>query len=429
MGDPKTTDESGRLAALRAYRILDTPAELAYDELTELAAQICGCPVAVMGLVDETRDWKKSKYGLPASFTGMPRQVSICSTTICGNDLLYAPDLANDERLSDNPCVTGEPHLRMYCGMPLINSEGYALGTLCVIDFEPRTLAFEQQEAIRRLARQIVAQLELRRSLFAMDDQVKALEQAGVAIAAERDRADALLKNILPGKVAEELKASNQVTPRFYESATVMFTDFCGFTRLTERMDPKSLIDQLDEYFSAFDAIAGRHRLEKLKTIGDAYMCAGGLPDAQRTHPVDACLAAIEFQDFIARSNQQRERLRLPRWDIRIGLHTGPVIAGVVGRRKFTYDVWGDAVNVAARMESSGEAGAINVSEATMNRVRTLFEFADRGVLEAKGKGAMPMYRLLRIRPELSRDAAGRVPGPPFHAACETLFAGYRAAD
>jgi class 3 adenylate cyclase len=206
-----------------------------------------------------------------------------------------------------------------------------------------------------------------------------------------------------------------------------MFTDFQGFTQLTERMDPKGLVEQLDQFFSAFDEIAERHRLEKLKTIGDAYMCAGGLPDARRTHPVDACLAALEVQDYMARANQQRERLRLPRWELRIGLHTGPVMAGVVGRKRFAYDVWGDAVNVAARMEAAGGAGCINLSEATMNRVKSLFEFDDRGMLEVKNKGKLRMYHLLRIRPELARDAAGRNPNDKFHVACENLFAGYLA--
>ena len=428
MALPIPENESARLAALHAYQILDTKPELAYDELTELAAQFCQCPVAVIGLVDETRDWKKSKYGLPASFSGLPREISICSTTICGNDLLYAPDLPNDPRLSDNPTVTGEPHLRMYCGMPLINPEGYALGTLCVVDFAPHELSFEQTEAIRRLARQVVAQLELRRALLERDRQVKKLELAGVEAAAERDRADGLLKNILPERIADELKLHSRVTPKFFEGATVMFTDFQGFTQHTERMDPKGLVEQLDQIFSAFDEITDRHRLEKLKTIGDAYMCAGGLPDTQRTHPVDACLAALEIHDYMARANQQREKLRLPRWELRIGLHTGPVMAGVVGRRKFTYDVWGDAVNVAARMEAAGEAGCINLSEATMHRVKSLFEFEDRGTLEVKSKGGLRMYYLRRIRPEFARDAEGRLPNDKFHLACATLFNGYVAA-
>jgi class 3 adenylate cyclase len=420
-------NEAGRLAAVRSYAILDTGPELAYDEITELAAQICQCPVAVIGFVDETRDWKKSKYGLPPDFV-VPRQISLCSTTICGNDIINVPDLTKDDRFRNNPFVAGEPYLRTYCGMPLINPEGYALGTLCVIDFQPRELNFEQTEAVRRLSRQVVSQLELRRSLRELDQRMQQLEQMQAEIAAERDKSDRLLRNILPDSIARELRDQNRVVPRFHESATIMFADFAGFTRLTERLDPKGLVDQLDEFFSAFDEIAERHRLEKLKTIGDSFMCAGGLPAPTRTHVVDACLAGLAIQDYMAKANRQRERLHLPRWELRIGLHTGPVMAGVVGQRKFTYDVWGDAVNVAARMESAGAAGRINLSEAAMNRVKSLFDFEDRGTVEAKNKGQLHMFYLLRIKPELSRDEAGHAPNEQFHRESAKLFPGYIAA-
>lgn len=425
MAMPVPDNEADRLGALRSYAVLDTAPELAYDEITELAAQICQCPVAVIGFVDEARDWKKSKYGLPRDFSQLPRQVSICSATICGNDILVVPDLAKDERFRDNPTVTGEPHLRTYCGMPLINPEGYALGTLCVVDFQPRELSFEQTEAVRRLSRQVVSQLELRRSLRALDERMQQLEQAHVEIAAERDKSDRLLRNILPDSIARELRDENRVAPRFYESATIMFADFEGFTRLTERMDPKGLVDQLDQFFSAFDEIAERHRLEKLKTIGDAFMCAGGLPEPTRTHALDACLAALAMQDYMAKMNRQRERLRLARWELRIGLHTGPVMAGVVGQRKFIYDVWGDAVNVAARMESAGAAGRVNLSDAAMSRVKSLFEFEDRGTVEVKNKGPLRMHYLARIKPALARDEAGHVPNEAFHREAATLFPGY----
>jgi class 3 adenylate cyclase len=247
-------------------------------------------------------------------------------------------------------------------------------------------------------------------------------------IAAERDKTDQLLRNILPDSIARELRNQNRVVPRFYESATIMFADFEGFTRLTERMDPKGLVDQLDQFFSAFDEIAERHRLEKLKTIGDAFMCAGGLPEPTRTHAVDACLAALAMQDYMAKMNRQRERLHLPRWELRIGLHTGPVMAGVVGQRKFIYDVWGDAVNVAARMESAGAAGRINLSEAVMSRVKSLFDFDDRGTVEVKNKGQLRMYYLTRIKPALSRDELGHVPDEAFHRESAKLFPGYVAA-
>jgi len=425
---PIPANEIERLAAVKSYELLDTAPEIAYDEITELAAQICQCPVAVIGLVDETRDWKKSAYGFPPDLCTSPRGMSICSATICGSDLVLSPDLTNDARFRDNPMVTGEPNLRFYCGMPLINPQGYALGTLCIVDFQPRELTIEQTEAVRRLSHQVVTQFELRRSVLALERRMAELAEARREADLAHHRSEQLLLNILPRAIADELKASERVTPRYHESVTIMFADFEGFSRLAERIEPKSLIEQLDQFFSAFDAIAERHRLEKLKTIGDAYMCVGGLPEPNRTHDVDACLAALSFLDFMRRANAQREKLHLPRWELRIGLHCGPVMAGVVGQRKFIYDVWGDAVNVAARLEAAGAAGRINVSDMVHHRVRTLMEFEPRGAVEIKNKAPINMYFLSRIKPEFSRDAEGLHPNDAFHRECEKLFPGYHVA-
>jgi class 3 adenylate cyclase len=256
-----------------------------------------------------------------------------------------------------------------------------------VFDFERRDLTIEQSEALRRLSRQTMAQLELRRKLIELGGARKALE-------AEKARSDELLLNILPAAIAEELKSEKQVEPRFYSSATIMFTDFKGFTRFAETTEPRSLVNDLNQYFSAFDEIVERHNLEKLKTIGDAYMCAGGLPEENRSHPEDACRAALEIQDFMTRVNSQRQKMRLQPWELRVGLHTGPVMAGVVGKKKFTYDIWGDAVNIAARMESSGEAGRIALSESTYHHVKDLFDCEPRDPVEAKNKGPMNSYFL-----------------------------------
>jgi class 3 adenylate cyclase len=425
---PVPENEGERVAALRTYQILDTPPELAYDEINELAAQICGCPIATIGFIDERRDWIKARYGLPPEMTECPRELTACYTTIFGSDLLMVPDLRADERFAAMPNVAGEPHFRFYCGMPLINPEGYALGTLCVLDFEPRELAMEQAQALRSLSRQIVGQLELRRTLREVQRTMNELDKARREIEAERAKSDELLLKILPRSVADELKEKNKVVPRFGESATIMFIDFEGFTKLAERTEPRGLVEQLDQYFSAFDQIAERHRLEMLKTIGDAYMCVGGLPEPNRTHFIDACLAALEIIDYMDRVNRQREKVRLSRWEIRIGIHTGPVMAGVVGRRKFIYDVWGDAVNVAARMEAAGAAGHVNVSEDVRHRGRDLFDFEARGTVEVKNKGALKMFYLARIRPALARDEAGRLPGDAFHREAARLVPGYVTA-
>jgi len=393
---PIPDNEIGRVAAVETYHITDTSAELSYDDIAELASQVCQCPVGMINIIADTREWLKAKYGLPPNLAYLPRGTA-CSAAICRSDLLAVPDLTQDERFADQASVTGEPHFRFYCGMPLINPEGYALGTVCVFDFEPRELTFEQSESLRRLARQTMAQLELRRKLVELSGAQQALES-------EKKRSDELLLNILPAKIADQLKSGNEVEPRHYDSATIMFTDFKGFTHFAETAEPRTLVNDLNQYFSAFDEIIERHNLEKLKTIGDAYMCVGGLPEENRTHPADACRAALEIQEFMTRVNSQRERMRLLPWELRIGLHTGPVMAGVVGKKKFTYDIWGDAVNVAARMESSGEAGRIALSESTYRHVEDQFECEHRGKIEAKNKGPLDMYFLNRVKSEIPRN-------------------------
>lgn len=392
---PIPPNEVERVAAVQTYHVTDTPPEVSYDDIAELAAEICHCPVGLINIIADTQEWLKAKYGLPPNLAYLPRGTA-CSTAICQSDLLTVPDLTRDERFSEHAAVRGEPHFRFYCGMPLINPEGYALGTVCVFDFEPRELTFEQSESLRRLSRQTMAQLELRRKLIELSNARQALE-------VEKARSEELLLNILPARIAEELKARNEVEPRHYDCVTIMFADFKGFTRLAEASEPRTLVNDLDQYFSAFDEIIERHNLEKLKTIGDAYMCAGGLPEENRNHPVDACRAAIEIQEFMARSNKQREKMRLRPWELRIGLHTGPVMAGVVGRKKFTYDIWGDAVNVAARTESNGEAGRITLSESTYHHIKDRFECEYRGAIDAKNKGVLDTYFLNRIKPELAQ--------------------------
>ncbi len=178
----------------------------------------------------------------------------------------------------------------------------------------------------------------------------------------EKQKSDDLLLNILPSSVADELKRTGQVRPVHYDSATVMFIDFENFTPIAAILSPKALLDELDYCFTRFDRISERYNLEKLKTNGDSYMAAGGIPIARDTHALDAVLAAQEICAFIRKRKREKEMQGEPFWDIRVGIHTGPLVSGVIGRKKFVYDVWGDTVNVAARMQSSGEAGKINIS-------------------------------------------------------------------
>jgi class 3 adenylate cyclase len=201
---------------------------------------------------------------------------------------------------------------------------------------------------------------------------------------------DELLLNILPSEVAEELKAKGKATSKSYPSVTVMFVDIVAFTKMSERLSPDKLVADLHYFFSEFDEISARHRLEKIKTLGDAFMCAGGLPVENDTHAFDAVLAAREIINFIHHYNALKpleEQIQ-----VRIGIHTGPVIAGIVGIHKFAYDIWGDTVNIAARLEQAGEPGKINISESTYQRIRSSVECLSRGKINAKYKGEINMY-------------------------------------
>ena len=209
----------------------------------------------------------------------------------------------------------------------------------------------------------------------------------------EKDKSERLLLNILPGPIAAELREHGVATTRLYEDVSILFTDFQDFTRTCSNIDPERLVEELNEVFAAFDDICRSHRLEKLKTIGDAFMAAGGLPVINQHHPVDAVEAAIEMMEFLAERNQQPGQTP---FQLRIGIHTGPVVAGVIGRWKFAYDIWGDAVNTASRMESSGLAGEINISRTTYDRVRHAFVCEARGQVLAKGKGALEMFFVRR---------------------------------
>jgi adenylate cyclase len=230
----------------------------------------------------------------------------------------------------------------------------------------------------------------------------------------ERQKSDRLLHNILPDSVAEELKVMDRVMPLHYESATVLFTDFVGFTRIAEGMSPEQLIGGLDKCFREFDRIARRNNVEKIKTIGDSYMAVGGVPQANSTHAIDTVLCALEIQSFMSEMRQESAAAGKPCWELRLGVHSGSLVAGVIGQEKFAYDVWGDTVNTASRMESSGVAGRINISVTTYEMVKDFFVCEYRGKITAKNKGEIDMYFVSSIIPELS-SGDGRRPGEKFY--------------
>ena len=226
MSFPIPANETERLAAVRVLNVVGTPPEVAFDDISELAARICQCPVSYITFADDERFWLKAKYGLPPDFNECPREISFCATTICGAQMVISPNLREDSRFNQFPTVTGEPHLQFYCGIPLVTEAGYALGTLTVMDFAPRQLAFEQTEALHRLSRQVMSQLDLRRRLIEFDQAMKELDQTHADLSAEKARTEELLANILPVSIAEELKKNGKVQPKYERAATILFTDF-----------------------------------------------------------------------------------------------------------------------------------------------------------------------------------------------------------
>jgi adenylate cyclase len=220
----------------------------------------------------------------------------------------------------------------------------------------------------------------------------RVMEEKNVTIREEQQRSENLLLNILPSLVAEELKKKGHTNARYFEDVSVLFADFIGFSKIAEQLKPEQLVTELDTAFRAFDEIIAKYNLEKIKTIGDAYMCAGGLPNGGGSQMRDMVNAALDMQKWLAVWNSGRQAEGLPRFDARIGIHRGPVVAGVVGSKKFAFDIWGDTVNIAARVEQAGEGGKINISGPAYEAIKNKIPCEYRGKIAAKNKGEIDMY-------------------------------------
>ncbi|MEM7374208.1 MAG: adenylate/guanylate cyclase domain-containing protein [Bacteroidota bacterium] len=243
----------------------------------------------------------------------------------------------------------------------------------------------------------------------------RARKRANEALSVEKKKSDDLLLNILPSKIAEELKVNNKVVSVRHKDVTILFTDFKGFTSIASKLEPEQLLNKLEEAFNEFDKIIEEFGLEKIKTIGDAYMAVAGLPDPDPYHAIHAVGAAMKMQEYMDRTIGRQKRRGEEVWELRVGINSGPVVAGVIGKKKFAYDIWGDSVNLASRMETSGEAGKINISANTYHLVRSYVEVEPRRTVTVKNKGAVDMYFVKDLKRELppyrkGRQMAGRRP-------------------
>jgi len=237
-----------------------------------------------------------------------------------------------------------------------------------------------------------------------LEQQSSELERQKNKLEIEKNKTDELLQNILPYEIAEQLKNKGAVKAKKYRMVSIMFTDFKDFTKISEQLEPEEIIKELSVYFRKFDEITGDHFIEKIKTIGDAYMAVGGLPLRNKSNPIDTVLASLKIQRFMTYYNDSRKSKGLTVWGLRLGINTGKVIAGVIGSKKFAYDIWGDAVNTAARLETAGEVGKVNISGTTYSYIKDFFDCTYRGKIAAKNKGEIDMYFVDGLKKEYQEN-------------------------
>jgi len=347
--------------------------------------------------------------GVPVTESGKV-PLSVVNYVVRTSESVILDNALNDRSFGDDPYIRSRNVHSLLC-IPLVN-QATMTGVLYLENaFTVGAFTAARVEMLRVLSAQAAVSITNARLYKQMEEYNKTLEtnvqqrtqdlqfkseelaRNNLALESEKERSNDLLHNILPVDVARELIEKGTTTPTRYESVTIVMTDFKEFTRSASEMTPRQLVEELNEIFSVFDDIVARHDVEKVKTIGDAYMFAGGLPNPAPDHPVRCVRAAIEMLQFLESRNARASNANaIKPWEMRVGVNTGPIVAGVVGKRKFTYDVWGDTVNIASRMETLGEPGRINVSASTYQEIKSVIPCVPRGNLPVKGKGEIEMY-------------------------------------
>jgi class 3 adenylate cyclase len=256
--------------------------------------------------------------------------------------------------------------------------------------------------------------LEIEQKKNELEEEKEKSEKLLLETIHQKEEISKILSNILPPEIAEELKKYEKVKPYHFNKVSVLFADFKGFSKMTKKMKPELMLKKLGTYFSEFDKIVKKWKVEKIKTIGDAYMCVGGLPGTNQSNPIQTVLSGLEIQQSIKYLNSRNKANNDDLWELRIGVHTGGAIAGILGKTKYSYDIWGDTINIASRMESEGETGKVNISETTYKEVKEYFDCTSRGKIEAKNIGKIDMYFVERIKPGYFEDESGMIPNKRF---------------
>jgi len=335
------------------------------NDIIRIACAVADTPVAMVNILNRPDMVTLRSCGLPDAVPSrMPCEGAVCHLVLAHGEVLVIENMSTDPRTREHPTVEPPFLLRFYAGAPLVSANGYIMGTLCVMGTEPKSLDPRAVDALRRLADQVIRLLQ--------------------GEATRRDGGS-------PAPTGNRPLTGGQ----FHSQSSILFTDFVGFTRHTETLEPAELLETLGRYFNAFDKLCKRHHLARIKTIGDAYMAAAGIPAANADHARDAVAAALAIRDYIAADNAARVALGDAPWEVRIGVHSGPVISGNLGEQG-SLDIWGDSVNVAARLEAASEPGQVNISEATLAQLGNAAVEA-RGVLPVKNKAPVKMYFVERL--------------------------------
>ena len=351
--------------------IRDRSSERRYNSLTQVATYLTDCPQSTINILGSDVQQCKASFGFKPEELDMmkeiPREISICQFGLAkpGQPLIIE-NLLKDERTKHFKKMPFDLGFSFYASLPLMSSRGFSLGTLCVFDTNPKNLSHQQIDGLRLISDQIVHMLE---------------RESGSTNTSSTEE--------------ESEEEPSQMKGQYYSETSILFADFVGFTNMVENSDPGELLDTLNTLFSGFDRIIAKHNVRKVKTVGDCYMCVGGIPSQQKTHAREVCAAAVDILKFVEGTNIQYEALGKPRWDVRIGIHSGPVIAGTAGN---IFDIWGDAVNIASRMESSGESGKIHISEKTKDYLEGSANLSHRGEIELKNKGKWSTYFLEEMK-------------------------------
>ena len=368
---PKPENEESRLKDIKDLKIIEENIDKSkrFSSFPRLAAALTECDKAAINIVDDTVQHCKVNYGMDVVENMMmkeiPRELSICAHVLNNaSKPLVINDLTKDSRTKhvfelDNPIIN-KSFPKFYAGSPIITSNGYILGSFCVFNSEPKLLDNSKIEGLRMLADQFIDLYE------STKDEYK--------------------KGVKSIHTKEE-----KVSGEYFSSSTVLFCDFVGFTKKTENMQPGELVEILDTFFNGFDKIIERFELKKVKTIGDAYMAVGGIPDLNSNHAERVVLASKEIINFVTGINFQQEAIGNESWHVRIGIHSGPVIAG---NTSSNFDIWGDTVNIASRLESSGEVMKINISEEVKKLLPSSFNISNQKTVYLKNKGDFEIYSI-----------------------------------